>query len=338
MMEQMTPAGVDPSDFVLNWIQGFKASAGPINGFPVSDRSVDAGLVGIWPKKQNGKLDLAAAPFKLLAIVNRSDLHEIGDGEGRFIYGMFLNGVGQSFTVIFEFGLPTVNATTQAAITRQNWISQFHALGAVPFGSTFNADLQAITDQFTTAGKAPSKPNGSAINQLRTNEIQFGGPWQLREFHLVKGPTGTGALTLAPAAQTPDDSLNNSTALANYVQANRFHIIGGLASLTSSLVGGQSNENSLLKTWSFPSFPAIDEETRHAFSGQTCNGCHNGETRQIDGFYQVSPRVAPGPDGTGSVSDFIKNNEFPRRKRFMQNRLVCKPDFSDCAPGAEPMP
>ncbi|MBC8131801.1 MAG: carboxypeptidase regulatory-like domain-containing protein, partial [Deltaproteobacteria bacterium] len=38
LMEQMTPSGTDPSDFVLSWLQGFKASAGPINGRPVDDR------------------------------------------------------------------------------------------------------------------------------------------------------------------------------------------------------------------------------------------------------------------------------------------------------------
>ena len=345
LMEQMTPAGVDPADFVANWIQGFRASAGPVNGFAVLDRSVNDpnnGLTSdsVWPKRADGKLDLSKAPFKLLAIVNRTDLHEIGDGEGRLIFGMNQNGSGQSFTVIFEYRLPTKDAAG-VAISRLSWINQFHALGGLPFdGTTFNANLQAITDKFTSAGAVPTNPNGNAISQVRSNEIRFGSPWQLREFHLVNNASGQGFLKLSQPGQTPDDSFNNSSALANYITTNRFRVIGGIANVTNSFIGGQSNENFFgtpNKVWSFTSFPAVDEQARHAFSGQTCNGCHNGETSQIDNFYHVSPLSLPGPDGTANVSNFIKNNEFPRRRRFMLNRLVCKPDFSDCSPGAEPL-
>ena len=310
----------------------------------MADRSVNDpgnGLTSdtVWPKRADGKLDLSKAPFKLLAIVNRTDLHVVGDGESRFIFGMNQGGTSpQSFTVIFEYRLPTKDAAG-VALNRLSWINQFHALGSVGFGTTFNANLQAITDKFAAAGTVPTNPNGNAISQLRSNEIRFGGPWQLREFHLVNDASGKGFLKLSQPAATPDDSFNNSSALADFVTANRFQLLAGTATVTSSFIGGQSNENffgSPNQVWNFNSFPAVDQQARRAFSGQTCNGCHNGETTNIDGFYQVSPLTAPSADGA-NVSGFIKNNEFPRRRRFMQNRMACKPDFSDCSPGAEPV-
>lgn len=337
LMEQMTPSGVDPSDFVLNWLQGFKSSAGPINGFPVENRAIQTGLIDIWPKKSNGKLDLAKAPFQLLAIVNRTDLHIQGSGEARFVFGMVQTSstdtFGQSFTVIFEYRLPLTDASG-AQVLRKQWVSDFHALGSVAFGSTFNSRLQTITDKFTRAGTTPGNPNGNSISQVRTNEIQFGGPWQLREFHLVKDSTGKGFLKLSPTAQTADFTLNGTSGLATFIKNNRIKYDHALQDLSSTFIGGQSDE---VGTWDFSSF-AVAERERHAFAGQTCNGCHSGETAQLDGFYMISPlhvgssRV--GTDGKDSLAPFVIDVELPRRKRFMQNRLVCT-GGADCSPGAE---
>ncbi|MDP9034174.1 MAG: carboxypeptidase-like regulatory domain-containing protein [Myxococcota bacterium] len=339
LMEQMAPTGVDPAVFTENFFQSFKSTT-PVNGFPVDNRSgIDSALLqnpALWPRV-NGKLDLSRAPFKLMAIVNRTDLHIVGAGESRFVFGLFDNGVGQRCTIIFEYRLPTRNAATGAAILRNDWVKQFHGLGALPFGSTYNDKLQAITDQFTLRGSNPANPNGNAISQVRTNEIQFGNglPWQLREFHLANDSTGKGFLKLVQVGQTPDDSKNGDQALATFIRTNAVTISTGLATIPSSFIGGQSVEN--FQTWAFPTLPASFETARHKFAGQTCNGCHSIETSaNIDIFYQVSPVSPPGATGTGNVSPFILNTELPRRKRFMQNRLVCT-SGSNCSPGAEPM-
>ena len=56
------------------------------------------------------------------------------------------------------------------------WANAWHALGALPFPSEeYNAALQAITERFAGRGAMPGRPNGSALNQLRTNEIDLGG-------------------------------------------------------------------------------------------------------------------------------------------------------------------
>jgi hypothetical protein len=337
LMEQMAPAGTDPADFVSHWVDGFKGTT--LNGFTVENRNVQA-LLDFWPTK-NGKLDLARAPFQLLAIVNRTDLHSGGDGEGRLVFG--LRGKPQNpppdpkdpdqtglFTVIFEYRLPS------AGVARLDWVKQFHALGALGFGSAYNTALQKITDKFTRRNTTPGAPNGSSIGQVRSNEIHLGGPWQLREFHLVNSG-GKGALTLVSPAQTPDDGKNGSADVLPYLQSQRVNIVGGFASVPSALIGGQSNENFI--PWAFTATPPIAEATRKAFAGQTCNGCHNVETVQLDGFYHVSPNglTSDQPDGTVRLSDFVKTIEAPRRARFVKNRLTCATDLSDCSAGAEPL-
>ena|SRR5437868_1493356 len=165
------------------------------------------------------------------------------------------------------------------------------------------------------------------------------GTWQLREFHLVADATGKAFLRLSPTAGTPDDSKDNQSDLRSFISANNFAFMGGFATLPSSLIGGQSTEN---HQW----FTGVTTASVRAFAGQTCNGCHNGEmfkpdgtALNIDGFYQISsetPENDAAPD-RGLLSPFIVNFEIPRRTRFMQNRLTCKADLSDCSSGAEPM-
>lgn len=74
--------------------------------------------------------------------------------------------------------------------------------------------------QFTVAGADPSKPNGNAINQLRTNEIAIGGvPWELREFNILN----SGQLEIVPVKQTPSSGppvpadLKNSAVVRDYI-------------------------------------------------------------------------------------------------------------------------
>ena len=86
------------------------------------------------------------------------------------------------------------------------WANAWHALGAADPGSEeYNAALQAITERFAgrNARSGRGCPNGSAINAVRTNEIDFGsnGLWELREF--VLSPT-TGMLVPATVKLTPD--------------------------------------------------------------------------------------------------------------------------------------
>lgn len=332
LIEQMTPSGVDPADFVAEWLEGFQPLT--INGYPTTSR-VTFSLMNLWPTRPDGKLDLAQAPFQLLGIFNRTDLHASGSGEARFVFGIippnhFIGGM----TVIFEYRLPT----NSIAPDRHSWIARFHALGQHAFGAQYNEELQEITDLFTQRGAERStmgNPNASALAQLRTSEDLMGAPWSWREFHLVPEPTGYQAfLRLVEAAQTPDQQLNGDPGLEAFLLANRTGIIAGVTPLDPSFLGGEA-EGHIVPSFTKWAFPGADEPLRHAFAGQTCNGCHNAETQQLATFYHVAPFAPPGPDGTGVLSNFVKQVEIPRRVSFMQNRLTCSSLAGDCSPGSE---
>ncbi|MBM7093335.1 hypothetical protein JTP67_33500, partial [Streptomyces sp. S12] len=83
--------------------------------------------------------------------------------------------------------------------------------------------MQVITDRFTAANAAPSKPNRSAINQVRSNEF-LQNPWELREFAIARGAS---QLTMTTAKQTPHHSLNNSVLLGDYIWDFSAQILAG---------------------------------------------------------------------------------------------------------------
>ncbi|MDB4981164.1 MAG: hypothetical protein JWM82_1916 [Myxococcales bacterium] len=343
LLTQLAAPGQDPADLAGEWAQSFNKSS--LNTLPMSPR-ITTNLTNNWPKRADGKLDLTQAPFQLLAIANRTDLHAQGNGEGRFVFGMFFPSAppappsGTRFTVIFEFQLPT----TTSHPTRQSWVNSFHALSSVPFGASYNSQLQAITDQFTRAGAVPvtnGNPTGSALGQLRTNEVIMNEPWSLREFHLYALSGSHVILNPSPPAQAPDLSRNGNTQLAQFLTANRTNVILARQTIPVTLgqlplIGGESlagnDPGSPPTVWSFS---GMDETLRHAFAGQTCDGCHNAETQQLDGFYLVSPteNAPPGSDGTARLAGFVTNIELPRRASFAQNRLTCV--GGACAAGAE---
>ena len=51
------------------------------------------------------------------------------------------------------------------------WAKRWHALGKLSFGSEYNDALQGVTELFAGKNAAPERPSGSALNQLRTNEV-----------------------------------------------------------------------------------------------------------------------------------------------------------------------
>lgn len=339
LMGQMAPAGMTDSQFTKAWLQQI-AQSGPINGFADDARNIGALN---WPTAtdgSNGAIDWTTTPFRLLAIVNRTDLHATGAGEGRFVFGI----PNSAITVIFEFGLPT-------SLTRKAWVQKFHQLNTLTPGSAaFNTTLQGITDLFVKANTSPGRPNGSSINQVRLNEIALSTAasplWQLREFHLQNGGTlqqaGT-AQTPADIAMTPGGATNVD--LASFLNNNAVDFQSTFAVIPNSFIGAQSSEDPTPKTWQFASFSNVSEPVRHAFAGQTCNGCHQNEVntnlpagatnpQNLNLFYHISPLAPTNADGQGHLSAFLKEVEIPRRAIFVQNLLNCS--GSTCATGAEP--
>ena len=295
LMTQMAGTG-DPADFTENL---FKRWLTPqvVNGFTVAARpGMQTLVLNGWPRV-NGKLDLTRAPLRLLAISARLDLRQLSAGnagEGRFVFGVTTSsGLSLPFTIILEYKLP---AKTPAQLTQ--WASNWHALGALPVPSeTYNATLQVITDRFAAANVKPSRPNGSAIGQIRTNENALSPLWELRQFQI----DATGQLVQAPLNQNPDRSFNNTATFANWVNRNEAALLTGAATVPLNFQQAPFRAPATLNTIDFWAASGItNNEARHQASLNSCNGCHGRETGTL--FLHINPRASGQPS---ALSGFL---------------------------------
>jgi len=264
-----------------------------INGFTVAARpGLQAQVLAAWPRLPSGALDLAKAPLRLQAIVNRFDLRNLdaGDaGEGRFVFAFNLEPVPGApppeATIIFEYKLPARNDRDV-----ERWARSFHVLGRLPFGEAYNLVLQLITEQFVRRGARPGFPNGSAINAVRTNELPFGDNnlWELRELHLS---STTGRLEPSALELTPDFGFNNSAKLASYINANQAQIIAEHHVVPDQLDGAPFKAGAVFNNLTTWLAPGVDNEARHHFAINTCNGCHAVEETGT-AFLHLVPRAA----------------------------------------------
>jgi len=260
-----------------------------------------------WPVLSDGQLDLANAPFRLAAIVNRLD-----EGEGRFVF-VFVDEFGAALdcTIIFEYKLPTTGPNGEA-LTLDWWAAEWHKLGAMQLGSPeYLAQLEKLTSLFSSRNAAPDGVNGSSIGQVRVNEqlsdTSPGGVgfevvpvWQLREFHL---DPRTGLLAVSTVAGNPHLDYNtyhdddhpeaNIEALTDYILSNKDDLLAGTFVYDSTIM--QEGITAPLRGQAFswlqsePVPPGISEEewdqARKAFSNTTCNGCHGYD----DGYWIEYP-------------------------------------------------
>lgn len=303
LIEAMAPTPADAPAMVEDMFRSYLAPQ-VINGFTVAPRPGFTRLLSGWPRTADGKLDLAAAPFRLHAIVNRIDLRDLdrgSAGEGSFIFSIIQDGFDTEATLMFEYLLP---ASTEADVL--GWAQAFHALGALEFSEPYNAALQAITDRFVARGARPDGVNGSALVAVRTNEFPFGPEdgfsSQLREFTLSPA---TGRLVPSPLERTPDKSFNGSSALRDFITANRDAILAGTHTVPDQL-GGQPFRAGAIFDINTPIWnaPGVDADARQAFALATCDGCHGPETGT---FIQ---HVSPLTSGTDALSSFLRGAPF----------------------------
>lgn len=274
----------DPSDFVESWLGQWMTNH-TVNGDVVPRRTAMRDLVlDAWPRRANGKLDLTRAPMRLLAIVNRVDLASGSDaGEGRFVFGVLgPDGEALQFTIILEYDLPLSEGSVEA------WTQAWHELSAfAPTSSGYKQRLQAITQAFAGADAMPERPNGSAISQVRSNEIALSVPWELREFKLTSG----GQLRERPVALTPAGDFLFTTRLGRFINQNEEAILAQEHVVPASFEGEPFRGGAILNNIDFWGAANVENnEARHLFSLNTCNGCHGGETETF--FLHVNPREA----------------------------------------------
>jgi len=350
--------GVSAQVFIHAWLSRWLTNQtalntdGSANAFPIPNRATGINtfltnttdLPG-WNPTNPATLDLNQLPFRLLAILYRPDLPGSSlygsntPSEIRFVFGLVDRPSCQpnssGFAVIFEY------ADQTSCVGLRNRANQFITLDtgnpALP-SAAYNAALQAITDNVTKANAAPTRANGSALNQARTNEVTFGlfssgPPWELRQFDI-----NASSHELLPNSinQTPDISVNGTKRLADCINDPGSFLTSGCGTNVPinwepSTAAGPFLGSSIdyLSTFFF-SAPGVSASARWNFSGNTCGGCHGadrlnpnvnfgagglniitpagpwpaGFTSAPESFYHVDPRT-PGGNRT-RLSRFVK--------------------------------
>jgi hypothetical protein len=289
--QMVNSTGITATQFVLQWLQTWDADIN-LNGDMAGKRPQIDDLINTWKQRSLAhglpadSLDMAEAPVKLLAIVNRVDLREnvgyssTNAGEGRFVFCVMNSNATavlnspQRFTIIFEYGV------NRAGCAVKDWGQQWYNLHTMTPGTpTYNAALQVITDQFVNAHTGGSKPNGSSLNQIRTDEFAIGPFWQLREFNI---DSTTHLLKLVTVKKTPRDNTNNSAFLASFINANCAQITNNTYTIPEIFSGqpllGIKSDNLLSGPWNAAITCGTPAAVRQIFSINTCNACHGVET------------------------------------------------------------
>ncbi|HZI15822.1 MAG TPA: hypothetical protein VE153_35980 [Myxococcus sp.] len=323
------------SRFVLSWLRTWEQEQ-LINGQRVPARPAIRSLVidpwraasGCTGPDETCELDFGKAPFRLLAIIYRPDLRRVPTaedpgraGEGRFVFGVLgPNGERKPFTVIFEYALPI--SGKRDILT---WAERWHALGQYPFGPKYNSRLFKATREFTRRGASPHRMNGSALLQVRTNEVPLSPDtpplWEMREFVLG----ASGFLTPAPVKQEPDPALNGTQLLGDWVGANAASILEGTHVLPETwrrrpfLAGAAPVPEG--GGWAVP---GVTEDVRRAFALATCSGCHKAETGT--NFLHVRTRE---PGAASRVSAFLAQELAPGGPRVTDFHTLLNLDDVD---------
>lgn len=319
VMRQMAGGG-SPETFTEEWLKLYTAdqTSAETNGFTVPSVSDAQEFIDDWKAAGGGVIDLDHPPFRLMAIVPRVDLRTGSSspyggsphdgGEMRLIFG----AVDPSspcqnidFSVIVEYGVPMDTCAEIKA-----WAQGWRALSEMDMWNdpeAYSAALEALTTQVTEAGAEPGNPNGSALNQLRSNELSLGNGnfWRIREFHHA------GLLVQATTAATPDRKFRNGEP-TDYKVFDALIADPSIPAAPLSMIdpssgspvpflgaeaivgfphdgppwGSKSDHNFAIETLS-------DQRQRRAM--QTCSGCHGTETHtgQAHMINPVNDNISP---------------------------------------------
>jgi hypothetical protein len=335
-MTQMAGTQISPSVFAYNWLANWALST-TVNGDPLSavrpanpvdnSKSLPLLIYEAWQRASGGtvggdiKLAMNKAPFRLLAIANRFDLRnnrrfgEGVSGELRFVFSVLdLDNAGDDEGTCRQYPATTslgggeegvqllileyaVDLSGQAQI---DWARRWADLTYTsPEEPAYRDELQALTEMVVRAGAGGSRPNGSALIRIRTNETADFNEWDLREFNISASTKFPVPVTVK---QTPSVLLNGTDDLGRWMNANASNIHAppndtyvvpdtfptGQGYANTNFLGSHGRLQSSNTFWSSSSGVPVDSETRHAFSLNTCSGCHSRETGGL--FFHVHGR------------------------------------------------
>jgi len=164
--------------------------------------------------------------------------------------------------------------------------------------------------------------------RLRTNEVAFADPaarvWEMREFN-VQIRSGALELSMVPLEFTPRADADPAV-LSDHVLEHADEIEGSGASLPESLRAGAAQIDA--PDFSWPVL-GVSERLRHAFSLQTCNGCHGGDTASLP-FRHIGPGsswTAPAALSRFLYDPDADTDELRRRAGLLETLAA-----TECAP------
>ncbi len=244
-------------------------------------------------------LRLQDAPFRLIAVANRSDLsvmpdHAADGGEGRLVFALTDGAADaadsrpQPLTVIVEY------AQQGAA---RDWATRWHSLGSAD-ASAFPGKLATLVGVFVDTG---------SLAQVRTGDA-LTGPLVLHEFHLESGK-----LLAAKVRDTPDWNTVKEADMRAFCTDNAAAIANGTQVLPASWLASSSALDDI-----GPSYLA--EIPQHdALMHGTCGGCHKDA--------QTGFQIDPLAKGDAKLSRFLvdpakSTDEIGRRTEWMQLQLA----------------
>lgn len=283
---------------------------------PVADDTDEAGGAGAsWTR----------APFRLIAIVNRVDLASdpcATGGELRYIYTAVDPAAGDplEMTAILEIPYP---GTRPAAA----WARAWRDLAQLPIGEAQAAALERLANEVRTEAD-PLRV------RLLTSEIELASAaspgWEMREFHLqIDGDRL--ALRQAPLDRTPRHDVD-AARLSQHVLTHADAIRTSGVALPDELQAGAAFVATPDFRWRVI---GVSVSLSHAFSVQTCNGCHGGDTQALP-FQHVMPIEAPGI--AARVSRFLYDPDAPsdelrRRQQVLEAfaQTACEPSAGEPA-------
>jgi hypothetical protein len=315
------PAAGDLAWTWLNsWRWGYTVAAQP--GLPTAARvavsprpGVDSELLCPWLRLSpanactptctscnDRRLDLARAPFRLIALVNRLDLGQADGacgrdgGQLRFVYTAVdpRTGAALPFTVIFEYQVSLPGGQDRRGLARA-----WRELGRRPFGADYNGRLDALVARTMRA---------ASLHRVQTNEVALGEPWEMRQFVPLAPERGGVVLEPTAVAHTPRLSLDGTPELSSYLAENRLAILEGDNLLRPDMLAGSALMDRPDFRWQAP---GADPEVLDAFNANTCNGCHGGRGDAGDLPFQHIGLA--GPVGSTAGGSYYPNASGPAR-------------------------
>ena len=291
-MQWLSASTRDPLAFVRSWFDQWLTANATAPELPEVAARPGAGrvLIDSWL----GGSDAAApdagyvprftpswadAPFVLIAIVNRVDLASAAcdgfAGELRYIYSALdvASGEPLDMTVIVEIPYPTLRPAAE-------WARAWQDIGELPPGASYASGIEEL------AREVQSEADPLRV-RVRTNEIALGSRaapgWEMREFH-TRIIDAELALSQVPLESTPRADADPAALAAHVIQRSD-EILQGPVALPMELRAGAAAIPTPDFSWSVL---GVSDRLRRAFSVETCNGCHGGDTPTLP-FRHVAP-------------------------------------------------